>query len=201
MNLRKRLFGILLIAALALTGCDELARIGDLSNYGSLGTDLIGEVENVDTRAREIEIRTGSGRTSVVRYDDRTQVIYQQRNYSVANLEPGDYVAARVQQDRDGRDFADTITVRESVQERGGSRSSGRGNRRLDRAEGTIENIDPRRGTFEMRDSRDHLILVSVPFNAPRSVIDKFNNLRTGDHVRVEGRVVGADRFELEDFV
>jgi hypothetical protein len=71
----------------------------------------------------------------------------------------------------------------------------------LDRAEGTIENIDPRRGTFEMRDSRDHLILVSVPFNAPRSVIDKFNNLRTGDHVRVEGRAVGADRFELEDFV
>lgn len=201
MKLRKRLFGILLIVALALTGCDELARIGDLGNYGSLGTDLIGEVENVDTRAREIEIRTDSGRTSVVRYDDRTQVIYQQRNYSVANLEPGDYVAARVQRDRDGQDFADTITVRESVQERGGSRSSGRGNRRLDRAEGTIENIDPRRGTFEMRDSRDHLILVSVPFNAPRSVIDKFNNLRTGDHVRVEGRAVGADRFELEDFV
>lgn len=201
MKLRKRLFGILLIIALALTGCDELARIGDLGNYGSLGTDLIGEVENVDTRAREIEIRTDSGRTSVVRYDDRTQVIYQQRNYSVANLEPGDYVAARVQRDRDGQDFADTITVRESVQERGGSRSSGRGNRRLDRAEGTIENIDPRRGTFEMRDSRDHLILVSVPFNAPRSVIDKFNNLRTGDHVRVEGRAVGADRFELEDFV
>jgi exosome complex RNA-binding protein Csl4 len=201
MKLRKRLFGILLIVALALTGCDELARIGDLGNYGSLGTDLIGEVENIDTRAREIEIRTDSGRTSVVRYDDRTQVIYQQRNYSVANLEPGDYVAARVQRDRNGQDFADTITVRESVQERGGSRSSGRGNRRLDRAEGTIENIDPRRGTFEMRDSRDHLILVSVPFNAPRSVIDKFNNLRTGDHVRVEGRAVGADRFELEDFV
>jgi exosome complex RNA-binding protein Csl4 len=201
MKLRKRLFGFLLIAALALTGCDELARIGDLGNYGSLGTDLIGEVENVDTRAREIELRTDSGRTSVVRYDDRTQVIYQQRNYSVANLEPGDYVAARVQRDRDGQDFADTITVRESVQERGGSRSSGRGNRRLDRAEGTIENIDPRRGTFEMRDSRDHLVLVSVPFNAPRSVIDKFNNLRTGDHVRVEGRAVGADRFDLENFL
>ncbi|HZH85096.1 MAG TPA: hypothetical protein VFD87_18245 [Phototrophicaceae bacterium] len=201
MKTRNRIFGILVLAALALTGCDELARIGDLGNYGSLGSDLVGEVENVDTRAREIEIRTDSGRTSVVRYDDRTQVIYQQRNYSVANLEPGDYVAARVQRDRDGQDFADTITVRESVQERGGSRSSGRGNRRLDRAEGTIENIDPRRGTFEMRDSRDHLILVSVPFNAPRSVIDKFNNLRTGDHVRVEGRAVGADRFELEDFV
>jgi exosome complex RNA-binding protein Csl4 len=201
MKTRNRIFGILVLAALALTGCDELARIGDLGNYGSLGTDLIGEVENVDTRAREIELRTDSGRTSVVRYDDRTQVIYQQRNYSVANLEPGDYVAARVQRDRDGRDFADTITVRESVQERGGSRSSGRGNRRLDRAEGTIENIDPRRGTFEMRDSRDHLILVSVPFNAPRSVIDKFNNLRTGDHVRVEGRAVGADHFDLESFL
>jgi hypothetical protein len=30
-------------------------------------------------------------------------VIYRQRTYPVSNLERGDYVAARVQQDRDGR--------------------------------------------------------------------------------------------------
>jgi exosome complex RNA-binding protein Csl4 len=148
MKLRKWLFGILSVAALALTGCDELARVGDLGNYGSLGSDLVGEVENVDTRAREIQIRTDSGRTSVVRYDDRTQVIYQQRNYSVANLEPGDYVAARVQQDRNGQNYTDTITVREGVQDRGNKRGSGR----LDRIEGRIEYVDERRGTFELRD-------------------------------------------------
>jgi exosome complex RNA-binding protein Csl4 len=197
MKLRKRLFGILSVAVLALTGCDELARVGDLGNYGSLGSDLVGEVENVDTRAREIQIRTDSGRTSVVRYDDRTQVIYQQRNYSVANLEPGDYVAARVQQDRNGQNYTDTITVREGVQDRGNKRGSGR----LDRIEGRVEYVDERRGTFELRDSRNRLIVVAVPFNAPGSVMDRFNRLRTGDFVRIEGRAAGSDRFDLENFL
>jgi len=197
MKLRKRLFGILSVAVLALTGCDELARVGDLGNYGSLGSDLVGEVENVDTRAREIQIRTDSGRTSVVRYDDRTQVIYQQRNYSVANLEPGDYVAARVQQDRNGQNYTDTITVREGVQDRGNKRGSGR----LDRIEGRIEYVDERRGTFELRDSRNRLIVVAVPFNAPGSVMDRFNRLRTGDFVRIEGRAVDTDHFDLESFL
>jgi len=197
MKLRKWLFGILSVAALALTGCDELARVGGLGNYGSLGSDLVGEVENVDTRAREIQIRTDSGRTSVVRYDDRTQVIYQQRNYSVANLEPGDYVAARVQQDRNGQNYTDTITVREGVQDRGNKRGSGR----LDRIEGRIEYVDERRGTFELRDSRNRLIVVAVPFNAPGSVMDRFNRLRTGDFVRIEGRAVDADHFDLESFL
>ena len=196
MKTRKRIFGILVLAV-ALTGCDELARVGDLGNYGSLGSDLVGEVENVDTRAREIQIRTDSGRTSVVRYDDRTQVIYQQRNYSVANLEPGDYVAARVQQDRNGQNYTDTITVREGVQDRGNKRGSGR----LDRIEGRIEYVDERRGTFELRDSRNRLIVVAVPFNAPGSVMDRFNRLRTGDFVRIEGRAVDADHFDLESFL
>ena len=197
MKLRKWLFGILSVAALALTGCDELARVGGLGNYGSLGSDLVGEVENVDTRAREIQIRTDSGRTSVVRYDDRTQVIYQQRNYSVANLEPGDYVAARVQQDRNGQNYTDTITVREGVQDRGKKRGSAR----LDRIEGRIDYVDERRGTFELRDSRNRLIVVAVPFNAPGSVMDRFNRLRTGDFVRIEGRAAGSDRFDLENFL
>jgi exosome complex RNA-binding protein Csl4 len=197
MRIKNRIFGVLVLAALALTACDELARVGDLGNYGSLGSDLVGEIENVDTRAREIEIRTDSGRTSVVRYDDRTQVIYQQRNYSVANLEPGDYVAARVQQDRNGQNYTDTITVREGVQDRGNRRGSAR----LDRIEGRIEYVDEKRGTFELRDSRSRLIVVAVPFNAPRSVIDRFTRLRTGDYLRIEGRAVDADHFDLESFL
>ena len=61
---------------------------------------------------------------SVVRYDDKTQVVYRQRYYSVANLERGDYIAAQTQQDRDGRIYTDSITVRESVQDRGDKRGA-----------------------------------------------------------------------------
>jgi hypothetical protein len=195
--MKSRLLGFLSLAALAVTGCHELGHVDGLGNYGGMGADVVGEIEYVDTRAREIELRTDSGRTSVVRYDDRTQVVYQQRSYSVASLEPGDYIAARVQQDRDGRDYTNTITVRESVQDRAGRR----GISRLDRAEGRIEYVDQRRGTFELRDQRNRLIVVSVAFNAPRSVIDQFNRLRNGDYVRIEGKSASSDRFELENFL
>lgn len=198
--MRFCLFGVLSLAILAATGCNELSQIGGLGDYGVLGnSDVVGEVEDVDSRAREIEIRTDSGRTAIVRYDDQTQVIYRQRNYSVANLERGDYVAARVQRDRDGRDFADTITVRESVQERSGSGRQTQS--RVDRLEGRVEDVDPRRGTFDLRDSRNRVITVSVAFNAPRSVKDRFDRLRSGDYVRIEGRAAGSDRFDLENFL
>jgi len=111
---------------------------------------------------------------------------------------------ARVQQDRDGRSYTGTITVREAVQDRGYSDGKSGGNSRggrLDTVEGRVEYIDPRRGTFEVRDQRDRLVVVSIAFNAPRAVADRFNRLREGDYVRVEGRAVSADRFDLENFL
>jgi hypothetical protein len=190
---------------MVLAGCPELSQIGGLDGLGggyggASGTDVVGEVEYVDSRAREIEVRTDRGRTAILRYDDRTQVIYRQRNYSVSNLERGDYIAARVRQERDGKDYTDTITVRESVQDRSGSaRGGSRGG--YDQVDGRVEYIDPRRGNFELRDSRNRMVIVSVPFNAPRQVMDRFNRLREGDSVRIEGRSVGNDRFELENFL
>jgi exosome complex RNA-binding protein Csl4 len=189
---------ILSLAVLTLAGCHELGHVDGIGDYGGSNNDIVGEVQYVDTRAREIEIRTDSGQTSAVRYDNNTQVMYRQRNYSVDNLERGDYIAARVQQDRDGRPVANSITVRESVQDRG---SSGGGRGRFDRAEGRVEYVDARRGTFEIRDQRNRSIVVSVPFNAPRDVMDQFNRLRNGDYVRIEGRSVNVDRFELENFL
>ena len=208
MRLKQLSIGMVLLSTLALAGCPELNQLGGLDGlgglggYGGTGREVVGEVEYVDSRAREIEIRTDDRRTAMVRYDNRTQVLYRQRNYAVENLEPGDYIAARVQQDRDGRNYTDTITVRESVQDRGGRAGGGSGGyRNYDQVEGRVESIDARRGTFELRDSRNRMFMVSVPFNAPRQAIDRFNRLREGDSVRNEGRSVGNDRFDLESFL
>ena len=192
----KHLSIVIALAFLALSGCQELGRIDGPGDYGIGGNDIVGEVTNIDTRSRQIEIRADSGGTSTVRYDNNTQVIYRQRNYPVANLERGDYVAVRVERDRDGRYSTDTITVREAAQDRGTI-----GGGRLDRIEGRVEYVDSRRGTFEIRDSRNRLVVVSVPFNAPRAITDRFNRLRSGDNVRIEGRSVSADRFDLENFL
>ncbi len=184
---------------LTLAGCHEIGHIDGPGDYGTVANEIVGEVINVDSRARQIEIRADSGRSSMLRYDNNTQVLYRQRTYAVSNLERGDYVAARIQQERDGRNYTNTITVRESAQDRGYSGATG--GTRLDRVEGRVEYVDSRRGTFELRDSRNRLIVVSLAFNAPRPITDRFNRLRNGDTVRIEGRSVSADRFELENFL
>jgi hypothetical protein len=265
-------------------GCHELGHVDGPANYGSVSQDIVGEIQYVDTRTSEIEIRSESGRVSNVRYDGRTQVVYQRRNYSVSNLEPGDTVAVRIQSDRDGRLYTDLVTVREdahdrvyrgantllrgtvqrsdpryssimvetgdrrqvsfyydtrtrtqfrnrdyrpqdiqsgdyiNVRTRDGSKDnptaevinvmsraqdgagSNRGDR-LDRLDGRVEYVDTRRGTFEIRGQNNRLIVVNIPYNPPRSVSDRFNRLRDGDNVRVEGRFVNQDRFELESFL
>jgi hypothetical protein len=199
-----RLFGFLSFALLALAGCPELGHIDGLGGYGTpSGNDLIGEVSYIDTRARQIELRTEAGRTLSVGYDNNTRVTYRQRDYAVSNLEAGDYVAMRAQQDRDGRYFTDLITVRESVQDRGGySSGSGSGSiGRVDRLEGRVESVDSRRGTFEVRDRSNRMVLVSLPYSPPRTVSDRFNRLREGDYIRIEGRFLNQDRLELENFL
>src|SRR5262245_32268160 len=200
-----RVLGLLFWSFLLLSGCAELSQIGFPADYGNWGeSDLVGEVRDVDTRARQIELNTDAGRKFLVRYDNNTRVSYRQRDYAVANLEPGDYVAVRTQQDRDGRYFTDLITVKESVQERGGygGASNGTGSTgRLERLEGRVEFIDSRRGTLEIRDRNNRLVVVSLPYNAPRAISDRLNRLREGDYVRMEGRFLSRERFELENFV
>lgn len=195
MEATKQLF-IGLTVLLALAGCHELGHVEVPRDYGNVSNEIVGEVQNVDSRGRQIEIRADSGRMVALRYDNNTQVIYRQLNYPVTNLERGDYVAAKIQQDRDGRNYTSTIMVREIAQDRGYTSRP-----RLDRVEGRVEYIDNRRGTFEIRDSRNRLIIVSVPFNAPQSVLDRFNRLRNGDLVRVEGKAISPERFDAENFL
>jgi len=203
MKLTMRVLGFLSWTFLLLSGCSELGQIGFPGDYGNWGgSDLVGEVRAVDTRARQIELSTDAGRKFLVTYDNHTRVSYRQRDYAVANLEPGDYVGVRAQQDRDGRYFTDLITVKESVQERGGyGSSSGSGNvGGLDKLEGRVESVDSRRGTLEIRDRSNRLVVVSLPYNAPRAISDRLNRLREGDYVRMEGRFLNRERFELEAF-
>src|SRR5262252_5449521 len=101
-----------------------------------------------------VRSRLGPTRDEPGIFNMTTKVVYRQHDYAVSNLEPGDYVAVSTEQDRDGRLYVDLVTVRESVQDRGGSSPRPGGpdrNRagRLDRLEGTVEYIDSRRGQFE----------------------------------------------------
>ena len=203
MKLAMRILGLWFWSLLFMSGCVELGQLGLPDDYGSWGGgNIVGEVRDVDTRARQIELSTDAGRRFLVKYDTNTRVSYRQRDYAVADLEAGDYVAVRAQQDRDGRYFADLITVRESVQERSGYGGPSSGNvGRLETLEGRVEYIDSSRGTLEIRDRNNRLVVVSLPYNVPRAVSERLKRLREGDYVRMEGRFLNRERFELENFV
>jgi hypothetical protein len=182
------------IGGFGLSACNEVGHGSGPDDYGSLSQEELwsGEVRGVSQRSREITVRTDDGRTRTFTYDNRTQVIYRRAEYSIADLERGDQVVVRVQ-DRPGQPYADVIRVRWSVQSR-------EGRDRLERLGGTVDVVNLRRGTFELRD-RGRMITVSMPANPTWRDQDRFRRLRSGDRVQIEGYFDTRDRFELEAFL
>jgi hypothetical protein len=191
-----------LALALALSGCsDNVALVGRPTL--ELGQDeFVAEVERLDTSSREIHLRPNDSRTRVVGYSTEARVMYRGREYPVTQLEAGDVVAMRLRQDARGNSYTDLIRVQESIQDRnqrrGDGASPGRGIQTLD---GRVEQLDFQRSSFEIRGQSRERVIVSLSDNARRSDVDRFRALRSGDYVRVEGRFVDRERFELDSFL
>lgn len=184
---------------LTLSGCAGTGMsLGDILAAGGVyGGDVSGEVRRIDTQRREIEVRSGWGGAERVRYDGRTQVYYGQRRYDVRDLERGDLVRMRVEQDRRGERYATVIEVRGNASDRGG-----RGERsgRLERLGGSVARIDDRAGWFEVVPGRSRAVRVILPYDPPRSVRDRFRRLRRGQYVEVEVYRIDGSRAELYRF-
>ena len=118
------------IATLALTAC-LLAACGSGGTLGDLGSiilgspsttqpsDVRGTVTYVDTGARRIDLdvsyinnlrNTNDGKRGSIYYDNNTRVVFEGRDYAVADLERGDQIEVRGVNDN-GRYVAETITV------------------------------------------------------------------------------------------
>ncbi len=199
---RIPLYLVLLLALAAAGGCDEMGSLGSPPPGGvyepaGQEAELEGEIQRVDPRSQEIELQTRDARTRTVRYSSRTRVSYRGQDYSVDDLDPGDIVTMRVQLDRSGNTYADLVIVRQPVQERGGIVTPGSQTERL---EGEVGRVDSQRGFFELRDRYRGTVTVSLPYNPSRYVAERFQTLRSGDYVRVEGRFLNQERFELEGF-
>jgi hypothetical protein len=197
----------LALALTAIAGCsDNIALVGrDTLPVGSTQTvsdEFVAEVERINTGSREISLRPNDGRTRVVGYSTDARVLYRGREYPVTQLEAGDIVAMQLRQDSRGNSFTDLIRVQESIrdrdQSRGGIIRPGTGIQTVD---GRVEQVDFQHSSFEIRDPSRERFLVSLPDNARRSDVDRFRALRSGDYVRVEGRFLDRERFELEGFL
>ena len=189
---------IFLVAA----ACSNNSSLGDilggvLGGGTGGGSQLSGSVAGVNTRLQQIGIQQSNGQTVTLNYDNNTQVVYQNQKYSVSSLEYGDQVTARVSNSNNNSNsgyYTDLIQVNQSVST--GSGSSGN----LQTFEGTVRGIDRTNGYFSISANNYGTITVTMPYNPRSTDVNRFNSLRTGDYVRLNGVMLNNSRVELRQF-
>lgn len=72
---------------------------------------VYGTIQDVNERRSEIRVREDDGRTTVVRYDNRTRITDGNREIRPESLRSGDQISVRVERDSRGDRYADSIRV------------------------------------------------------------------------------------------
>jgi hypothetical protein len=163
--------------------------------------DVVGSVERVDLGARRLYLRPNGGESRVVVYSRDAQVLYRGREYPVTRLAPGDVVAMQIKQDTRGESYVDLIRIQEENVSERVKREDFTAARRIERLAGTVESINRRNDSFELNNRPGQIVLVALSENVRDSDKERFRTLRTGDRVRIEGKYVSNDRFEMLSFL
>ena len=167
---------------------------------GGGSQDMSGTVQGVDTRSQQIFMQQSNGQTIGIGYDSRTQVVYQNQTYSVNSLERGDQITVRLNNANNGSNssyYTDYIRVDQSATSGGvGGTSSGS----IQTIQGNVQQVNYSQGWFTLRASNNYTVTVSLPYNANRNDVNRFNNLRNGDYVRAYVVYYNNQRAELRNF-
>jgi hypothetical protein len=192
----------LLIAA---TACSQLGGLGSV--LGGMGqpqaSQVSGTVQGVDTRNQQIVVTATNGQSVALLFDQQTQVTYQNRSYSVTNLERGDRITARIQQTQNGGYYTDLVQVDQSAQDAGGvysGNTSTAGNATVQSLQGTVRQVDRSNGLFTLDVGNYQTLTVSMPYNPTQNDQNRFQNLRVGEAVRFYGVFLNNSRVELRRF-
>jgi hypothetical protein len=186
-------------AALMFASVGACANLGNVLGgvLGGGGTaqsgQLTGTIRGIDTRSQRISIRESNGQTVPVSYDNQTQVVYQNRNYSPAALENGDRVTARVQANGNSY-YTDYVQVDQSISTVGGSSSN------VQLLQGTVRQIDRRNGMFTVDVNNSGTLTVSLPAVSSSNDVNRFNNLRSGQFVSFYGTYLSNGQIQLRQF-
>lgn len=179
--------------------CSSTGGLGEILGgvLGGGGNQVSGTIQGVNTRNQQLGITQTNGQTVTLTYDNNTQVVYQNQKYPVTALEWGDEVTARVPGTGNNSSYTDLITVTRSV---GNDTGTGTVNENVQTFEGTVRNIDRSTGVFTISTNNAGVMTVSMPYNPRQNDITRFNNLRTGDFVRIYGILLNNSRIELRQF-
>ena len=194
-TLRRSAAAALVILGTGACAGNQLGNVlGSVLGGGAGGNQLSGTIRGVDTRAQQISIQTSQGQTVPVYYDNQTQVVYQNQNYSPTALEYGDMVTARIQQNGNNY-YTDYIQVDQSVN---GSGNVNSGN--VQQLQGTVRGVNRQNGVFTVDIGNYNTITVTLPYNVSSNDVNRFNNLRVGDFVRFYGVYTAQSQVQLRQF-
>jgi hypothetical protein len=183
-------------ASLGACASSQLGNIlGGVLGGGGQSGQLSGTIRGVDSRSQLISIQASNGQTVPVSYDNQTQVVYQNQNYSPTALEYGDQVTARIQSSGNSY-YTDYVQVDQSVSGNG----SGSVSSNVQLMQGTVRQVDRRNGLFTVDMSNYGTVTVTLPYNVSTNDLNRFNNLRSGELVRFYGRYLNSAQVQLAQF-
>ena len=188
-SFHKAVTSALLVAVLA--GCESIALMPrpDIEAPNALRS-ITGNIHGIDEQLRELYLRTPGNQHYVVNYTNETRVTDRRREVAIGGLRVGDQVRVDVREE--GR----RIYAREiSLESPAAPGASG-----IRTVEGTVERIVPERGLLELRLLNGDLIAVYVPESSSNATRSRFERIREGDHVRIEGERLSENRMELVAF-
>jgi hypothetical protein len=185
---------LLVLAACTNTGLGNV--LGSVLGGGQGANQVSGYVQGVDRRSQYIALQSSNGQSVNLQYDNQTKVVYNNQSYPVTSLDRGDQVTARIQNTNNGSYYTDLVQVDQPVQGSSGSTASGN----VQTIQGTVRGIDSQNGLFSLDLGTGTRVTVSMPYSPSRADQNRFQNLRSGDYVRIAGVYLNNTRVELRQF-
>jgi hypothetical protein len=186
----------------ALTACSAVSSIGNVLGGiipgGGSQSQVSGYVSGVDTRAQVIGLQQPNGQPVNLMFDNQTKVVYNNQSYPVTSLDRGDQITARIQNTSNGY-YTDLVQVDQPVAGSAGTTSASASGT-VQSVQGTVRQIDRQNGLFTMDVNNSTRLTVSMPYSPSRADLTKFQNLRSGDVVRIAGVFLNSSRVELRQF-
>ncbi len=192
---------VLVTLLMGVPGCMEDIALFPRPTLPEGQPEVVGSVERVDLVARRLYLRPNAGERRVVGYSQDAQVFYRGRTYPVTRLGPGDVVAMQIKQDTSGESYVDLIRIeKENVSDRGKGEDL-TAPPRIETLGGTVQSVNRGDNSFALDNRPGQTVSVALSENVRDSDRERFRTLRSGDHVRIEGKFVRDDRFEMFSFL
>lgn len=200
--LKHHAFVLLALAMLVAgaSGCMEQIALFPRPSISEGAPDVTGSVERVDIAAQRLYLRSNGGERRAITFSNDAQVLYRGREYPITRLTPGDVVAVQIKRDPRGESYVDLIRIQEEARPDRGLREEATAPPRIETLSGRVQTVNRRDSSFEL-DNQPNPIIVALSQNVRDSDRERFQTLRSGDHVRVEGRFISRDRFEMLSFL